>query len=110
MSKEHLDLVAQLNARRDELTDRLARLDHEARRSSEPLVADFAEQAVQRENDDVVDRLRESTTAELREVTAALRRVAAGTYGRCLHCGSPIEAARLRAVPYSSLCMSCVER
>jgi DnaK suppressor protein len=110
MSKEPSDLIARLNARRDELADRLARLDNEARRGSEPLVADFAEQAVQRENDDVVDRLRETTSAELREVTAALRRAAAGTFGKCLRCGGPIEAARLRAVPYSSLCMSCLEK
>jgi RNA polymerase-binding transcription factor DksA len=110
MTRESLELIAQLNARRDELTDRLSRLNQEARRSAEPLVADFAEQAVQRENDDVVDRLRETTTAELREVRNALRRVADGTFGRCLHCGSPIEAARLRALPFSSLCMSCVEK
>jgi len=100
-------LTDQLHARRAELADRLANLDSDARRASEPLAADFAEQAVQRENDDVVDRLRESTTAELREISRALGRVASGTYGTCVRCGKPIEAARLEAMPATSDCVSC---
>jgi RNA polymerase-binding protein DksA len=100
-------LSDQLRARRAELADRLASLDSDARRASEPLVADFAEQAVQRENDDVVDRLRENTRVELREIGRALGRVADGTYGTCVRCGQPIEAARLEAMPATSDCVSC---
>ena len=101
------NLSDQLRARRAELADRLANLNSDARRASEPLAADFAEQAVQRENDDVVDRLRENTTAELREISRALSRVADGTYGTCVRCGKPIEAARLEAMPATSDCVSC---
>jgi RNA polymerase-binding transcription factor DksA len=36
---------------------------------------------------------------ELREIEAALGRIAAGSYGVCLRCGSPIPLQRLQAVP-----------
>jgi RNA polymerase-binding transcription factor DksA len=99
--------AARLNALRSDLAERLARLKQSARRAGEPLSADFAEQAVERENDDVVDRLREATVAELASVSRALARVADGTYGRCLRCGEDIEPARLQALPASAYCAAC---
>ena len=39
--------------------------------------------------------------AELAEVDAALDRIRDGTYGVCQLTGQPIEAARLRAVPWT---------
>jgi RNA polymerase-binding transcription factor DksA len=101
------DPKAQLTARRDELQDRLARLDVDARRATEPLVADFAEQAVQRENDEVVDRLREAISADLRLISQALTRLENGTYGVCIECGKRIESARQEVMPASPRCMSC---
>ncbi len=101
------DATTLLSARRDELTDRLSRLDRDARRTTEPLVADFAEQAVQRANDDVVDRLRESTSADLRAVSEALARLRTGTYGLCSVCGKQIEPARMEAMPATSHCLAC---
>jgi DnaK suppressor protein len=101
------DPKVQLTARRDELQERLARLDGEARRATEPLLADFAEQAVQRENDEVVDRLREATAADLRSISQALARLENGTYGVCIDCGKRIESARLQVMPASPRCMSC---
>lgn len=101
------DMKALLMTRRDDLTDRQARLERDAQRAGDPLSADFAEQAVQRENDDVVDRLREVTAAELEAVAAALARLANGTYGACATCGKPIDAARLAALPTSTRCLDC---
>ncbi len=101
------DPKVQLTARRDELKDRLARLDVDARRATEPLLADFAEQAVQRENDEVVDRLREAVSADLRSISQALTRLENGTYGVCIECGKRIESARLEVMPASPRCISC---
>jgi DnaK suppressor protein len=101
------DLKSNLSKRRAELADRLSRLDRDAQRVSEPLVADFAEQAVQRENDEVVDRLREGTTAELRSISQALTRLELGTYGQCMECGERIDAARLDAMPATSHGLDC---
>lgn len=46
----------------------------------------------------------------LTEIDDALRRMDAGTYGRCARCGEPIGAARLEALPYASLCLDCKRR
>jgi DnaK suppressor protein len=43
----------------------------------------------------------------LDNVDRALDKMAKGTYGICESCGKPIEAARLRALPYATLCISC---
>jgi RNA polymerase-binding protein DksA len=43
----------------------------------------------------------------LDQVERALKRVAEGTYGKCANCGKNIEAARLKALPHASLCISC---
>lgn len=43
----------------------------------------------------------------LDKVGHALRRIAEGSYGICERCGQPIDKARLKALPYSSLCIRC---
>ena len=51
--------------------------------------------------------LDERESAELRQVNAALERIAAGTYGLCLDCGLEIPAARLHAAPEALRCIGC---
>ena len=46
----------------------------------------------------------------LEAVDAALKRLAAGTYGHCESCGNPIDRARLEALPYASRCVKCQSR
>jgi len=46
----------------------------------------------------------------LAQIDAAVRRLAAGSYGRCEHCGQPIGAARLAARPVAASCISCAGR
>lgn len=43
----------------------------------------------------------------LREIDAALERLAAGSYGECVRCGEPIAAARLDARPATPTCIGC---
>jgi DnaK suppressor protein len=43
----------------------------------------------------------------LDNVDRALDKMSKGTYGVCESCGKSIEAARLRALPYATLCISC---
>jgi DnaK suppressor protein len=43
----------------------------------------------------------------VREIDAALERIAAGTYGCCVHCGAAIPAERLEFRPFASGCVSC---
>ena len=41
----------------------------------------------------------------IQKIDRALKRIDAGTYGVCEHCGKTIEKARLKALPYVDLCI-----
>lgn len=43
----------------------------------------------------------------LAQIDDALARLQAGTYGMCAECGSPIDPARLEALPYAVRCVPC---
>ena len=43
----------------------------------------------------------------LRENDQALDRIDDGSYGECEDCGEEIGEARLKAVPYATLCVEC---
>lgn len=73
----------------------------------DPGVKDSEEQAILRENDEVLVRLDESGVREMAAIQAALDRIAAGRYGTCTECGEPIGDARLAAVPYTARCIDC---
>ena|SRR5207247_925957 len=45
----------------------------------------------------------------LRNVRAALGRMADGSYGVCLHCEEDISPKRLNAVPWTAYCIKCQE-
>ena len=47
---------------------------------------------------------------ELRELEAALKRLAEGTYGLCLDCGADIPFERLSAQPGAARCVECQQR
>ncbi len=54
-----------------------------------------------------VDALVRQAEAHLEEITAALERVADGSYGICAVCGKPIDPARLDARPVARTCVGC---
>ena len=43
----------------------------------------------------------------LESIDAALDRIEAGKYGKCVHCGDPIQEKRLEAVPWARHCLTC---
>ena len=45
----------------------------------------------------------------LREIDAALRRLEQGRFGACELCGEEIPERRLRALPWTRLCLRCAE-
>ena len=52
----------------------------------------------------------EALDRTLRQIDTALARLHAGRYGFCSSCSDPIPLARLRAVPFATLCVPCQER
>lgn len=47
---------------------------------------------------------------QLRLIEEALDRLAAGDYGACAECDSPIPPRRLEAVPWARYCVPCQQR
>lgn len=43
------------------------------------------------------------------QVNEALQRFEEGTFGVCENCGQSIDPARLKAIPYTALCMKCAQ-
>lgn len=57
----------------------------------------------------LLDRYGERELRELARIEAAVRRIDAGTYGRCKSCGTQISTDRLLSLPEASLCTDCQE-
>ena len=67
-------------------------------------MADMSADTYERE---LVSNLASSEQIVLYQIEDALKRIEEGTYGACQQCQKPISLSRLRAVPYTSLCISC---
>jgi RNA polymerase-binding protein DksA len=46
----------------------------------------------------------------LEDVEAALARIEAGTYGKCVECGREISRDRLNALPWAPTCIECARQ
>ena len=93
--------------RKRELEEKLLRLEKNKRRGGESLSADSSEQAIELQNDEVVDSMDQMESLELERVTQALKAIEDGVYGKCLDCGELISPARLKALPLATNCLEC---
>jgi len=100
----HEALKAELEQKLAELQSRLASIKKDVTQSHS---GDSAEQAQERENDEVVDAIGNETAQSIRVIQAALNRIEDGTYGVCDSCGKEISEARLAAVPEATRCVDC---
>lgn len=93
------------------LRDRLGRLEERlvflTKDMSKSHSADSAEQAVERENDEVIEGIGRETQSAIADVRAALARISAGSYGTCSRCGKAINPDRLDVLPETVCCVSC---
>ncbi len=69
-------------------------------------LADVASSTFEREKSVALES---SVQHTLTQVEEALQRIEDRTYGRCLRCGNPIDFARLKVLPYATLCIRCKE-
>lgn len=99
----------QLQQRKHELEGRVHHIRDDAMHRNAAVSADWAEQAVERENDEVLHALGAASDQELVSVIKALGRIEREEYLYCENCGEAIAAQRLQAMPYTSLCRDCAE-
>ncbi|MCZ6560912.1 MAG: TraR/DksA C4-type zinc finger protein [Gammaproteobacteria bacterium] len=95
---------------RAELLARLNKITSDVRHEDQAIESDFAELAVQRENDQVIDALGEAARQELTQINRALASIESGEYGLCTECGRQIRVERLEVLPYSTKCLHCASR
>lgn len=98
------EIRARLKDRLVTLTSQISRIEGELNR---PLDDDFAEQAVDREDDQALDALESSALAEIDLTRKAIARLDSGSYGLCTSCGNVIAAERLNALPAAAECIHC---
>jgi DnaK suppressor protein len=101
---QHDDIRSALQHKLEELQRRIGKIERNLRETPE---ADSEEQALGRENDEVLERLDDSGREEIQMIEAALARLDAGTYGICVSCGGAISSQRLAALPYTTACITC---
>lgn len=94
----------------EELDERLTKITDDVKHTDQDVEKDFAEQATQAENDEVLDALGNATRNEIEQVKLAIRRIDSGDYGKCEICGQAIKVERLNALPFSSMCINCAEK
>jgi len=68
---------------------------------------DDGDSAVNTQKTEVSSKLAELEDRELLRIQHALNRIKAGRYGKCEGCASKIPAARLDAIPHTTLCVKC---
>ncbi len=89
------------------LEEELANLTATSQESNVGLGNHMADDATAAFDQATAVSLRRGHARALNEVVAALERMDEGTYGVCDRCNEAIDFARLKAVPQTTLCMSC---
>jgi DnaK suppressor protein len=69
-----------------------------------PDLADASSNAYHRE---LLLNLSETQHQKMRDIDAALARLAQGEYGICAHCGEDISPRRMEVRPFSRYCIDC---
>ena len=103
------EIKVNLEAEQSRLSGLLDRT-HAHLHRSEPLSADFAEQAIETENDEVVEVLDRDGQVKLDQIKKALARIDEGTYAQCTECAAKVQEARLLAIPETEFCIKCASK
>lgn len=109
-TKKLQEIRKRLTNRHSEIQQRLEKISRDLRHVNQPLNADSEEQAVEVENDQVLDALDDHIREEMKQIEKTLVRIDEGTYGECEDCGEKIAAKRLEALPHATRCISCEEK
>jgi DnaK suppressor protein len=71
---------------------------------------DMADQASGNNEVHIQLKLKQTDAKILQAIEEALARLDSGSYGVCRDCGEPIAEARLNAIPWTRVCISCKEK
>jgi DnaK suppressor protein len=71
---------------------------------------DLADQATGNNEVHIHLKLKQTDAKILQAIEEALQRIEHGTFGVCRDCGEPIAVARLKAIPWTRVCIACKEK
>ena len=71
---------------------------------------DMADQATGNNEVHIQLRLKQTDAKILQAIDEALIRIDKGAFGSCRDCGEPISPARLSAIPWTRVCITCKEK
>lgn len=71
---------------------------------------DLADQASGNNEVHIQLKLKQTDAKILQAIEEALYRIEKGTYGVCRDCGEAIADARLNAIPWTRVCITCKEK
>ncbi|MFQ5464389.1 MAG: TraR/DksA family transcriptional regulator [Thermodesulfobacteriota bacterium] len=75
-----------------------------------PEMGDIYDIASSERERDLALTLGDRDRKKLGEIERALERIDDGTYGECEECGEPVEQGRLKALPFTRVCVECQSR
>ncbi|TQV88190.1 TraR/DksA family transcriptional regulator [Aliikangiella coralliicola] len=102
-------LKRNLQNRKEELESRIKSINADISHQNQPLSNDWSEQAVERENDEVLEALGNASQKEIAQINLALKRIESGHYQTCENCAEPIPIKRLELIPHTIYCTRCAE-
>jgi DnaK suppressor protein len=100
------EILSSLLEKKEQLDNRVTAIAADLKKGRSQ---DYSEQAIETENDDVLDEIDHEAKQELSFVNEALQRLTNNTYGYCDVCEIKINPKRLAALPYSKTCIECAQ-
>lgn len=110
MRKREIEkLKKRLDERREQLTEKSARMAGESRQTVSEGGEDYVDDAVTHYTREFLLSMSDLDRKQLAQVEQALVRIRKGEFGECLVCGDEIGEKRLEAIPWAAYCVSCQE-
>lgn len=108
MTEEELEQARQrLLKMRDELLQEVQDASEASRELGQDGVPDLGDMSAASTNRDLLLNLSEAQLRTIRDIDAALERIASGDYGLCVSCEEKIPPRRLEVRPFSRYCIEC---
>jgi len=100
-------LRQKLEFQRHETRQFLRRLEQDAQSLDVEVTPDSAERRAISESKEYLFERSSQRRTVLRLIEAALKRIADGSFGKCVGCSDEIQDWRLQALPWTQFCLRC---